>query len=71
MNENLNVGRVFNDFVVTNGIGDKFDRRNVTHINMLHEYVLARCINEHMSLIEFAEFFGRIQNYISLIKRVD
>lgn len=71
MNEKLNVGRVFNDFIVTTGIGDKFDRRNVTHINMLHGYVVARCINEHMSLIEFAEFFDRIQNYIALLKRVD
>lgn len=67
----LNVGRVFNDFIVTTGIGDKFDHRNVTHINMIHEYVLARCINEKMSLIEFSEFFDRMQSYIALLKRVD
>lgn len=71
MNEKLNVGRVFNDFVVITGIGDKFDRRNATHLNMLHEYVIARSINDHMSLIEFSEFFDRMQSYIALIKRVD
>ena len=71
MAEKLNVGSVFNDFIVTTGIGDKYDRRNITHVNMLHEYVVARCINEHMTLIEFSEFFDRMQSYIALIKKVD
>lgn len=38
---------------------------------MLHEYVIARCINEHMLLIEFSEFFDRMQSYIVLLKKVD
>lgn len=65
MSEKLNAGRVFNDFLLTTGIGDKFDRRNVTHVNMLHDYVVARCVASHMSLVEFAGVFDRIQKLYS------
>ena len=57
-----NIPRLFDDFLIATGI-KKYDHTSAIHVELLHEYVAARCNELGYSLASYIDTMRRVTQY--------
>lgn len=53
-------------FKAVSGIGEKFDYRNQTHMEMLYDYLVTKAIVDGMTLAQFYAFYNKVKTVLRM-----
>lgn len=53
-------------FKAVSGIGEKFDYRNQTHMEMLYDYLISKAVVDGMTLAQFYTFFNKVKTVLRM-----